>query len=249
MTSLKVVALILLLWLPLLSVATTKSVALEHVDASLSDVVSLQKGAELFSYYCVACHSAQYLRYEQLQKDVQIADSVLQQQVTLGRTERNHGIKANLSKEDAKKGFGLIPPDLSYIAKTKDPNWLYTYLRSFYRDPKSQTGWNNLVSPNTMMMNTLSGLQGVQVPLYDIVVTNNGEKKQVFTKFNLIHAGEMSPQEFNQAIRDLTRFLVYMGEPSKLVRYNYGLWVMAFLLIFAVLAYLLKKEFWRDVHQ
>lgn len=240
---------LVILLLPNFVFAAGEKVALDKVDASLKDVTSLQNGAGIFLNYCAACHGAKFMRYNRLQRDLHIPEDVLKDNMLFGDRKIGDTITTTLAAVDGEKWFGIAPPDLSLVGRLRDADWLYTYLRSFYRDQDTLSGWNNAVFPNVAMPHALVGLQGVQQPVYETVTDANGESSQVISGFELVQAGSMSPAEFDMAMRDLTRFLVYMGEPAKLVRYNYGVWVMIFLLIFAFFAYLLKKEYWRDVHE
>ena len=140
--------------------------------------------------------------------------------------------------------FGVAPPDLSLITRARKPAWVYTYLRSFYRDPESHSGWNNVVFPHVAMPHVLYEWQGDQRAAFK----KDAHGVDVFEGFELERPGSMSAKEYDDAMRDLTNFLVYLGEPAKLVRYQIGLYVLIFLAVFLVFAYLLKKEYWKDVH-
>ena len=145
--------------------------------------------------------------------------------------------------EDAKKWFGVTPPDLTLVARVRKPAWIYTYLRSFYVDERSPSGWNNTLFENVAMPHILYELQGSQRAVFK---EENGTKK--FDHFEMGAPGTMTEAEFDNAMRDLTNFLVYLGEPAKLKRYTIGVFVILFLIVLTVLSYLLKKEYWKDVH-
>ena len=155
---------------------------------------------------------------------------------------------ATMSKEDGEAWFGVPPPDLSLIGKLRDPEWLYTYLRTFYIDDSTASGWNNKVFPNVAMPHALAELQGVQKPVYETETDDHGVERTSISGFELIRKGSMSPHEFDDAMSDLTNFLYYMGEPARMVRIGWGMWTMLFLAVFGILAYMLKIEYWRDVH-
>ena len=216
------------------------SIDCDKVKVSLADQASLQRGARIFVNYCLSCHSASYMRYSRMGHDLGISDELVKENLLFAADKVSDPMKAVMSAEDGKKFFGVAPPDLSVIARSRGPNWLYTYLRGFYRDPKSFSGWNNTVFPNVAMPHVLYEWQGEQRAVFD--------KDHHFVKFELERPGKMSEKEFDEAMRDLTNFLVYLGEPAKLVRFEVGAWTIAFLVVFLISAYLLKKEYWKDVH-
>jgi ubiquinol-cytochrome c reductase cytochrome c1 subunit len=149
---------------------------------------------------------------------------------------------------DGEQWFGVAPPDLTLVGKLRDPDWLYTYLRTFYRDESTVSGWNNKVFPNVAMPHVLADLQGIQRPVYTVTTDADGTEHEELSGFELEREGSMSPEDFDRAMRDLTNFLYYMGEPARMVRIGWGIWTLLFLSVFGVLAYFLKKEYWRDVH-
>jgi ubiquinol-cytochrome c reductase cytochrome c1 subunit len=153
-------------------------------------------------------------------------------------------MKAVMPAADAKDWFGVAPPDLTLIARARTPEWVYTYLRSFYRDDESPSGWNNTVFPNVAMPHVLYEWQGHQRAVFK----KDDKRESHFEGFELERPGSMSKADYDKAMRDLTNFLVYLGEPAKLERQQLGVYVIIFLLVFLVLAYLLKKEYWKDIH-
>jgi ubiquinol-cytochrome c reductase cytochrome c1 subunit len=244
--------------------AGAEGVKLDPVKIDLSDKASLQRGARLFVNYCLSCHSASYMRYNRMAADLGIPDADVVKYMEFipdakGDIKPGALMKANMTPDVAKAAFNTVPPDLSVEARARGPKWIYTYMRSFYPDPKRPSGWNNTVFPNVSMPHVLQDLQGVQRPVYrtvklESVVEQDGKKvkkefdEQVFDHFDIDKAGSMTTEQYNSAMRDLTNFMVYMGEPAKLVRYHIGISVLVFLAIFFVIAYLLKKEYWKDVH-
>jgi ubiquinol-cytochrome c reductase cytochrome c1 subunit len=222
--------------------------ALDRVEVSLDDKVSLQNGAKLFLNYCMSCHSAQYMRYNRMAADLDIPENLVKKHMIFGDAKIGDPMTITMTEEDGEAWFGVAPPDLSLIGKLRDPEWLYTYLRTFYIDHSTATGWNNKVFPNVAMPHVLADLQGVQKPIYHTETDANGLEQTSVTGFELIREGSMSPREFDAAMRDLTNFLYYMGEPARMVRVGWGIWTMLFLAVFGILAFLLKKEYWRDVH-
>lgn len=231
---------------------------LDSVKIDLDDKPSLQRGARIFVNYCLSCHSAAYMRYNRMGHDLGISDELVEENLLFAAAKVGDLMKAVMPKEDAKDWFGTAPPDLTLVTRSHSPEWVYTYLRSFYRDPRSHNGWNNVVFPNVAMPHVLYEWQGEQRPVYKTVrhvvqVEQNGKRvaktveRQVFDKLVLERPGSMSPEEYDKAMRDLTNFLVYLGEPAKLVRFRIGIYVLLFLVVFFVFAYLLKKEYWKDV--
>jgi ubiquinol-cytochrome c reductase cytochrome c1 subunit len=241
--------LILLLFalLPATGLASGPAVHLDRAPVNVNDRVSLQKGARLFVNYCLNCHSANYMRYSRLTDlgltEQQIADNLLFTQEKVGQP-----MTIALRPADGKAWFGATPPDLTVIARSRDPDWLYTYLRSFYRDPSRPTGWNNTVFPNVGMPHVLWELQGEQVAHFKTVKDHEGKEKQVFDHFELVKPGKLTRAEYDAAVGDLVNYLVYMGEPAQAQRKQLGIIVIFFLLGLAVLTYYLKKEYWKDVH-
>lgn len=228
------------------------------VKIDLADQPSLQRGARIFVNYCLSCHSAAYMRYNRMGADLGLSEELVQENLLFAADKVGDLMKAVMPPEDAKEWFGTAPPDLTLITRSRKPEWVYTYMRSFYRDNKAPSGWNNVVFENVAMPHVLYEWQGEQRPVYKTVkqtvtVEQNGKttKKEVdervFDKFELQRPGSMSAQEYDRAMRDLTNFLVYLGEPAKLSRYRIGVYVLLFLVVFLIFAYLLKKEYWKDV--
>ncbi len=224
--------------------ASGDGVHLDDVNIDLSDTESLQKGAGLFVNYCLSCHSAAFVRYNRVAKDLQIPEKVVKDNMMFTTDRIGELMIATMLPKDAKKWFGTVPPDLSLIARSRGPEWLYTYLRSFYLDDSSPSGWNNILFDKVAMPHVLYKLQGARHAVFK--KDENGIK--VFERFEMVKPGSLNKEEFDAATRDLTNFLVYVGEPAQMVRYKLGVYVLVFLAIFLVFAYLLKKEYWKDVH-
>ena len=232
---------------------------LDAVQIDLNNKGSLQNGARIFVNYCLSCHSASFMRYNRMGHDLGISDELVKENLLFAADKVGDLMKAVMPKDDAKLWFGVAPPDLSLIVRARKPEWFYTYMRSFYRDPKSPSGWNNMVFPHVAMPHVLYEWQGDQRAVFETVKTKthtevDGKKvekevsTEVFTGFELEKPGSMSKEEYDKAMRDLTNFMVYLAEPAKLVRYRIGVYVLLFLAVFLVFAYLLKKEYWKDVH-
>lgn len=234
------------------------AVECDPVKIDLNDKASLQNGARIFVNYCLSCHSASYMRYNRMGQDLGISEELVEENLLFAADKVGDLMKAVMPREDAKDWFGVAPPDLTLATRAHEPEWVYTYLRSFYLDPKSPSGWNNMVFENVAMPHVLYEWQGAQRPVYNTVkktvtVEQNGKKVEkvvethVFEKLALERPGTMKPADFDKAMRDLTNFMVYLGEPAKLVRYRIGVYVLIFLAVFLVVAYRLKKEYWKDV--
>ena len=203
-------------------------------EVDLSNRAALQRGARTFVNYCVSCHSAEFMRYSRLAQDLGLTPKQVQANMVFNGGDANQVMKVAMRAKDGAGWFGQAPPDITLAARSRGADWLYAYLRSFYLDPSRPFGVNNTVFPNAAMPHVLAGLQGTQ-ELHD------GHLKQVTP-------GALKPEEYDALVRDLVNFMVYMGEPAKLVRYGLGVKVLLFLLVFAGLAYMVKREYWRDVH-
>ncbi len=223
-------------------------IKLDHYDYSDKDRNSLQSGAQLFVNYCLSCHSAHFMRYNRMARDLGIPEEVVRDNMIFDDRKVADPMTTTFSKEDGEAWFGIAPPDLTLIGKLRDPDWLYTFLRSFYQDDSTVSGWNNSVFPNVAMPHVMWTKQGIQRPIYTTSVDDAGYETRKITGFELVREGTMTQEEFDHAMEDLTNFLYYMAEPNRQDRIRWGVWTMFFLLIFAVLAWFLKKEYWRDVH-
>jgi ubiquinol-cytochrome c reductase cytochrome c1 subunit len=234
---------------PGLVIAAGAGAHLDHAHIDLHDKASLQRGAKLFVNYCLNCHSANYMRYNRMGKDLGIPDELVKENLLFTADKVGEQMRVAMSVADGKNWFGTNPPDLTVIARAKGAgsqgaDWLYTYLRSFYVDDSRPFGVNNTVFKDVGMPHVLWELQGLQALNNAEDVKEHGAKPE----FTLAEPGSMSPDEYDSAMRDLVNFLVYMGEPSKLDRQALGIWVLLFLVVFTLVAYALKKEYWKDIH-
>jgi len=229
---------------------------LDHSPHDPRDIVSLQAGARTFVNYCQGCHGAQYMRLNRLTEiglsEAQIRDNLMFSVDKVGET-----MKTAMPAKDAKPWFGVAPPDLSVIARSRGADWLYTYLRSFYRDDSSPTGWNNAVFPQVAMPHALWTLQGERA--YGPAPAAESEGKEGKGEegghgaghemaWTQLSPGTMSEVQYDTTVRDLVNFLVYMGEPSAVNRRRIGIVALFVLSILFIFAYALKKEYWKDVH-
>ncbi len=213
-------------------------------DPNLDNEASLQRGAKLFMNYCSGCHSLQYMRYQTIADDLGIPEEIVENNLMMTRGQIRDAIDGTMppASED---WFGVAPPDLSLTARVHGADWLYSFLLSFYLDDSRPSGVNNLVMDNTAMPAVLWPLQGFQALNED---GGEGSEGSHAANLEVVKQGSMNQAEFRQATADLVNFLVYVGEPMKLTRYSLGIKVILFLLLFTGMAYLLKREYWRDVH-
>lgn len=246
----KMIFAMMLAVLPMAATAAGGGVHLDKAPIDLTDKASLQRGARLFTNYCLSCHSAQYMRYQRVADDLGLTAEQVENNLMFGGPDQQIGdtMQVIMPVEQSEKWLGVAPPDLSVVARARGTDWLYTYLRSFYLDDSRPFGVNNTVFPDVGMPHVLWELEGLKKPVYKTVEGSDGEDKKVIDGFEYVTEGEMSPAEFDQAMADLTAFMEYMGEPVILERQRLGVWVLLFLAVLFVLAYLLKKEYWKDVH-
>lgn len=235
--------------LPAVGFASSSNIHLDEVKIDLSDQASLQRGAKTFVNYCLSCHSASYMRYNRMAADLGLTEEQVSANMGFitdkkGKFQFGALMKATINADEAKAAFNTVPPDLSVTSRARGANWIYTYMRSFYRDEKTPSGWNNAVFENVSMPHVLWAWQGTQAA--EFKVGEDGIRH--FEGFRTIKAGSMSEPEYDKIVRDLTAFMVYLGEPAKLVRYRLGVYVLLFLAFFGVFAYLLKKNYWKDIH-
>jgi ubiquinol-cytochrome c reductase cytochrome c1 subunit len=233
--------------LPVASLAAGGGAHLDKANVDVGNRASLQRGASNFVNYCLGCHSAQYVRYNRMAADLGITDQQLIDNLMFTGERPHDTIRIAINADDAKRWFGVVPPDLSLIARSRGADYLYTFLRSFYADPARATGSNNLVLPGTAMPHVLWELQGVQEAVWEGHVDAAGNAQRHFKEFTLATPGTLTPEQFDGFVRDTVNFLVYMAEPAQLQRRALGFPVIAFLICFRLLAWALKKEFWKDV--
>lgn len=218
---------------------------LQQSGADLDDTASLQRGAALYMNYCSGCHSLQYLRYARIGEDLGLTEAQVQANLNLNGGKIGDHVISPMSATMGVAAFGKAPPDLSVISRVRGSDWIYTYLKSFYLDESRPVGWNNTLFANASMPNPLWELQGLQQPVH-------GQKTAIgeapVEGFTLSQAGSQDAAQFDQTVRDITAFLEYAGEPAALKRQSLGVWVILFLALFTFIAWLLKTEYWRDVH-
>jgi ubiquinol-cytochrome c reductase cytochrome c1 subunit len=221
---------------------------LQSAHNDVGNIASLQRGARNFVNYCSGCHSTKYVRYSRLAKDLGLTEAQVTDNLMFSGERIHDTMKTAMRPEDAGHWFGTTPPDLTLIARSRGSDYIYSFLKSFYVDPSRPTGMNNLMLPGTSMPHVLWELQGLQQAVYDgeSDAEHNAVHKK-FKEFELAKQGSLPPQEYDQFVRDTVNFLDYIAEPMQLERRNLGMRVLAFLLVFFLFAYFLKKEFWKDV--
>jgi ubiquinol-cytochrome c reductase cytochrome c1 subunit len=213
----------------------------EHAGVNSRDIAAVQRGAKWFMGYCFSCHSAKYMRYNRLAEDLDLSEEMVMQNLVFSDAKIGDTMDIAMQPGQAELWLGKPPLDLSLAARSRGVDWLYSYLKNFYRDENG--GWNNLNLPNAAMPHVFWQLQGIQEPVF---TTQGGV--QTVDHLVLAQPGLQTPEEYEETVRDLVTFLDYLSEPAKLKRKNLGIWVMLFLTVFAGLTYALKVEFWRDVH-
>lgn len=239
--------LILMLGLLLpLALQASEGVHLDKAPINPDNQASLQRGAKVFVNYCLNCHGAAAMRYNRL-KDIGLTDEQIKNNLLFAGEKVGETMTVGMRAADAKAWFGVPPPDLSVIARSRTPDWLYTYLRGFYRDDTRPTGWNNVAFPNVGMPHIFWQLQGEQQLRVEEGKDADGNKVESHVLV-LAKPGTMSPADYDGMVTDLVNYLAFMAEPAKAKRLQLGLVVLLFLAVFFVLALALKKEFWKDVH-
>lgn len=227
------------------------SFPIEKAPNRTNDIAALQNGAKIFVNYCLSCHSAAFMRFNRL-RDIGLTDRQIAENLTFTTDKIGDTMKAAIDPKQAKDWFGANPPDLSVIARSRaghgysGADYLYTFLRTYYRDETKPTGWNNLVFPNVGMPNPLWQWQGEQRPVMQ-KVDSHGHETDVFKGWEQVKPGAMSKAEFDQNVGDLVAYLQWMGEPAQNSRVRLGVWVMLFLAAFTLVAWRLNVAFWKDV--
>lgn len=223
----------------------------------ISDRDSVKRGAKSFVDYCMSCHEASFMRFNRIASDTGMDESELRENLIFTRdakgkpTKTGELMKSSMSDSYARKAFGIEAPDLSLTARSRGGDWLFTYLRTFYADDYRSTGVNNVRFEGVAMPHVLAQLQGIYKPVYKTVQRSSGDnivEKEIIAKLEMVTPGSMTKQEYNNFVRDLVNFMVYLAEPIQVERRSLGWKVLAFLLVFFIFAFLLKKEYWKDVH-
>ncbi|HVE55013.1 MAG TPA: cytochrome c1 [Ramlibacter sp.] len=228
-----------------------EGVAWDKAPDRTNDMPALQNGAKLFVNYCLNCHSAAFMRFNRLQ-DIGISEQQIKDNLLVGTDKVGDQMKSAIAAKEAKEWFGGEPPDLTLIARSRSghggtgADYIYTFLRTFYRDAEKPTGWNNLAFPNVGMPHALWELQGVREPQFD-TIKDHGKDLKVFKGWKQVSPGTMTPLQYDQAVGDLVGYLQWMGEPVQNQRIRIGAWVLLFLGVLTVVFWRLNAAFWKDV--
>ena len=227
-------------------------IAWDKAPNKTNDMVALQNGAKMFVNYCQNCHAAAYMRFNRL-KDLGLTDQQIKDNLLFSTDKIGETMKVAMDVKNAKDWFGVIPPDLTLVARSRSDfgkgtgaDYLYTYLRTYYRDETKATGWNNLAYPNSAMPHVLWELQGERKPVYEEAM-EHGKKVSVLKSWQQVTPGTMTPLQFDQSMGDLVGYLQWMSEPVQNNRVRIGIWVLLFLLILTFAAWRLNAAFWKDV--
>ncbi|HKL52138.1 MAG TPA: cytochrome c1 [Wenzhouxiangellaceae bacterium] len=216
---------------------------LEQAGSNVHNLASVQRGAAMFMNYCHSCHSAQYMRYQRLARDLELTDEQVSENLVFGNREMTDYMLAAMP-DDSERWFGKKPPDLTLTSRSRGEDWIYSFLKGFYL---TEEGWNNTVLANASMPNVLWELQGIQRPVMETWTDESGEEHTRIAELEIDQPGLLTPAEYDQSLRDLVAFMTYLGEPAVLKRESMGVWVLLFLVVFTFLAWLLYKEYWRDI--
>ncbi len=236
-----------------LALAAGGGVAVDHLTVDLEDKASLQRGAALFTNYCMGCHSMKYARYERVATDLDIPPGLYEKNLIFTGAKIGELMQVSLSSEQGGAWFGAPPPDLTLEGRLRGADWLYSYMRAFYKDDSRPYGVNNTIFPDVGMPHVLEGLQGVcaHKPAFGVEKqfdTLTGELVGGSGCKEYSRPGSLSASDYDKAIKDLVGFMVYMGEPSKLDSHRIGAYVLVFLAFLFIFVYLLNKEYWKDIH-
>ena len=221
-----------------------------HVDSADIDpgnIASLQRGARNFMNYCSGCHSAQYVRYSTIGKHLGLSDEQLIDNLMFNAEKTYETIQSSMSRDDALRWYGVAPPDMSLIARSKGVDYIYTFLKGFYVSPDSPTGVNNVALAGTSMPHVLAELQGYQAANFKVEESEDGSVTTTFEGFEKLSEGSLDAEEYDDFVRDTVNFLAYISEPIRSDRIKLGVWVLMFLVFFYILASMLKKQIWKDV--
>ncbi|MDE2049058.1 MAG: cytochrome c1 [Betaproteobacteria bacterium] len=225
---------------------------MDHAPSRINDLASLQNGAKMFVNYCMGCHSAAYMRYNRMH-DIGLTDAQIKDNLIFNGAKVGDLMTIAMQPKDAKAWFGGVPPDLTLIARSRagegysGPDYIYTLLRTFYRDGTRPTGWNNLAFPGIGMPNPLWELQGQRTARFEKVKNESGETVEHFVGFTQVTPGKLSAVDYDRTVGDIVNFLQWMGEPAQETRQRIGVWVLLFIALFTVVAWRLNAAYWKDI--
>lgn len=244
----KIIFTIICFMLPATVLAAGAGFPLDKANIDLGNKASLQHGAKLFVNYCMGCHSLKFQTWQRMAEDLELSEEQVRDNLMFGNGKIGDYMTIAMPAEEAAAWFGTAPPDLSVTSRARGVDWLYTYLRTFYVDEARDMGVNNLVFKDVGMPHVMWELDGLKKPVFREVSDAAGNVHMEFERFETIVEGSMTDAEYDDAVRDLVAFLAYTGEPAQLVRYKLGVWVILFLVVLFGITYLLKKEYWKDIH-
>lgn len=240
---------VLLCALPLMGAQAAETGApLKQIKVDTADLASLQRGARLFTNYCLSCHSVHYMRYSQLARGIGVSDAQVLKYLALPDARIGDPMTGAMPAKAARHWFGVAPPDLTLEARRRGPDWLYAYLTGFYLDARRPTGVNNTVFPNVAMPDVLWQQQGLQTPVYKTVKDAQGQTRTVIAGLTQASRGSMTPAQYDRSVRDLINYLTFLSAPYARESHTIGLWFILGLLVFTISAYLLKRAYWKNVH-
>jgi len=243
----KILTIALFVLFPIFANASS-GVHLDKVDIDLNNKESLQAGAKIFINYCLSCHSASYMRYNRMAVDLNMSVELVEKNLMFASDKIGSTMTVAMNKDDSKVWFGATPPDLTVIARSRSPDWLYTYFRTFYVDDSRPFGVNNNTFKDVGMPHVLWDLEGTKEAIFEEKIDDDGAKVKHIVGYKVLTKGSRTKVEYDNDIKDLVAFLDYMGEPAKMERQALGVWVLFYLFILFLVAYAMKKEFWKDIH-
>ena len=229
------------------SMGAGSDIPLMHAEIERGNVASLQRGARNFMNYCSGCHSAEYVRYNTIGEDLELSDEQLIDNLMFNAERTFETIRTAMAPADAERWFGVAPPDMSLIARSKGVDYIYSFLKGFYVEEGSPTGVNNLYLAGTSMPHVLGGLQGWQRAEFAEHSADDGATTLEFSGFEMVSPGQLDAEDYDEFVRDTVNFLAYIGEPIRSDRRMIGTWVMIYLVVFLIIARMLKKQIWKDV--
>ncbi len=229
------------------AIAAGGDAELEKAEIDPGNISSLQRGARNFVNYCSGCHSAKYVRFKTIGKYLELSEKQLVDNLMFNATKTHETINVSMRRSDAERWFGTAPPDLSLMARSSGADHIYNFLKSFYIDPDSPTGVDNIILEGTSMPHVLWELQGFQQAIFSSHEDADGNMTEHFDGFELVTAGSMGAEDYDEFVRDTTNFLVYIAEPIRSERRKLGVWVLMFLIFFLIIASMLEKQIWKDV--
>ncbi len=244
----KIILILLCMTISMVASAAGGAYISESANTNIRSQSSLQKGAKTYMNYCLGCHTMAFQRYNRVAKDLGLTEEEMMQSLVMTDAKFTDKMTNTMTIEQGVKWFGVAAPDLSVSAKARGVDWLYNYLINFYVDPTRPSGWNNLTFPNASMPHILWELQGIREAKFETQSNDKGDDQREFVGFETIKEGLMSEAAYKDLVRDLVNFMDYSSEPAQLIRMSYAPWVILFMAFFTFIAYLLKVNYFKDIH-